>query len=105
MFSYFCKKNFMDNIGLSEQEILRRESLKELRNLGINPYPAAEYPVNIYTIDIHENFSDENMPESLNSVCLAGRIMSRRIMGNASFAELQDSKGKIQLYFNAMRFL
>jgi lysyl-tRNA synthetase, class II len=99
MFSYFCKKNFMDNIGLSEQEILRRESLKELRNLGIDPYPAAEYPVNIYTTDILEKFSDENMPESLKSVCLAGRLMSRRIMGNASFAELQDSKGRIQLYF------
>ena len=89
----------MDYIGLSDLEIQRRESLKELRNLGIDPYPAAEYHVDIYSTDILETFSDENMPENLKSVALAGRIMSRRIMGNASFAELQDSKGRIQLYF------
>ncbi|HNY45153.1 MAG: lysine--tRNA ligase [Bacteroidota bacterium] len=89
----------MDYIGLSDLEIQRRESLKELRNLGIDPYPAAEYHVDIYSTDILETFSDENMPENLKSVSLAGRIMSRRIMGNASFAELQDSKGRIQLYF------
>lgn len=89
----------MDYIGLSNLEIQRRESLKELRNLGIDPYPAAEYHVDIYSTDILETFSDENMPENLKSVSLAGRIMSRRIMGNASFAELQDSKGRIQLYF------
>ncbi len=89
----------MDYIGLSEQEILRREALIELRNLGIDPYPADEYHVNIFTKDILNSFSDENMPENLKSVSLAGRIMSRRIMGNASFVELQDSKGKIQLYF------
>lgn len=89
----------MDYIGLSDLEIQRRESLKELRNLGIDPYPAAEYHVDIYSTDILETFSDENMPENLKSVSLAGRIMSRRIMGNASFAELQDGKGRIQLYF------
>lgn len=89
----------MDYIGLSDLEIQRRESLKEFRNLGIDPYPAAEYHVDIYSTDILETFSDENMPENLKSVSLAGRIMSRRIMGNASFAELQDSKGRIQLYF------
>ncbi len=97
---YLQKNNIiMDYIGLSEQEIIRREALTEIRNLGIDPYPAAEYPVSIYTTDILENFSDENMPENLKSVCLAGRMMSRRIMGNASFTELQDSKGRIQLYF------
>jgi lysyl-tRNA synthetase class 2 len=89
----------MNYIGLSEQEIIRREALVELKNLGIDPYPAEEYPVSIYTKEILENFNDENMPENLKSVCLAGRIMSRRIMGNASFAELQDSEGRIQLYF------
>ncbi len=89
----------MDHIGLSEQEIIRRESLNELRNLGINPYPADEYPVNMHAVDILEKFSDADMPKELEDVCIAGRIMSRRIMGNASFAELQDDSGRIQLYF------
>lgn len=89
----------MDYIGLSEQEIIRREALTEIKKLGIDPYPAAEYPVSIYTKEILEKFDDANLPEELKTVCLAGRIMSRRIMGNASFAELQDSKGRIQLYF------
>lgn len=89
----------MDYIGLSEQEIIRRESLKELKNLGINPYPAAQYPVNMYTDDIHNKFDDNNMPIELQNICIAGRIMSRRIMGNASFAEIQDDKSRIQLYF------
>ncbi|HNQ68444.1 MAG TPA: lysine--tRNA ligase [Bacteroidales bacterium] len=89
----------MDYIGLSEQEIIRREALKELQTLGINAYPAAEYPVNIFSKDILDRFDDNNMPEHLLNVCLAGRIMTRRIMGNASFAELQDNKGRIQLYF------
>ncbi|MDR2010708.1 MAG: lysine--tRNA ligase [Bacteroidales bacterium] len=89
----------MDYIGLNEQEIIRREALKELRNLGINPYPAAEYPVNMHTIDVLEKFSDADMSKDLENVCIAGRIMSRRIMGNASFAELQDDSGRIQLYF------
>lgn len=89
----------MDHTGLSEQEILRREALAKLNELGIDAYPAAEYPVNIYSTDILAQFNDENMPEKLKAVCISGRIMSRRIMGNASFAELQDSKGRIQVYF------
>jgi len=89
----------MDYSGLSEQEVLRRQALEKLRELGIETYPAAEYPVNMYTSDILDKFSDENSPEELKSICIAGRIMSRRIMGNASFAELQDSKGRVQLYF------
>jgi lysyl-tRNA synthetase class 2 len=89
----------MDNVGLNEQEIIRREALKELKALGIDPYPAAEYPVNIYSKDILGKFDDSNVSKELENVCIAGRIMNRRIMGNASFAELQDSSGKIQLYF------
>jgi lysyl-tRNA synthetase class 2 len=89
----------MDYSGLSEQEVIRRQALEKLVELGIDSYPAAEYPVNIYTTEILSEFSDDNMPERLNEVCLSGRIMSRRIMGNASFTELQDSKGRIQLYF------
>lgn len=83
-------------MNLSEQEQIRRTSLDELRKLGINPYPAAEYKTNVFAQDILDNFIPEknNFPE----VCLAGRIMSRRIMGNASFAELMDSSGRIQIY-------
>ncbi len=83
-------------MSLSEQEQIRRLALDELRKLGINPYPAAEYKTNIFAKDIHDNFDSEknNFPD----VCLAGRIMSRRIMGNASFAELMDSSGRIQIY-------
>ncbi|MBR5983931.1 MAG: lysine--tRNA ligase [Bacteroidales bacterium] len=89
----------MEYLGLSEQEILRREALKELINLGINPYPAPEFKVTTNTKDILERFSDDNLPEDLKDISIAGRMMSRRIMGNASFAELQDEKGRIQLYF------
>ena len=80
---------------LSEQEQFRRQSLTELRNLGIDPYPAALYPTDAYSTDIRDEFKDE---ESGKQVCIAGRIMSRRIMGKASFVELQDSKGRIQVY-------
>ena len=80
---------------LSEQELFRRKSLESLRDMGIDPYPAAEYPTNAYSIDIKSEFKDE---ESGKPVCIAGRIMSRRIMGKASFVELQDSKGRIQIY-------
>lgn len=80
---------------LSEQEIFRRKSLEDLRNTGIEPYPAAEYPVTAYSTSIREEFSDD---ESRKTVCIAGRIMSRRIMGKASFMELQDSEGRIQVY-------
>ena len=85
----------MNILELSEQEIVRRNNLQQLRELGINPYPAAEYPVNAYSTDIKENFCDEAEPRE---VCIAGRIMSKRIMGKASFAELLDSKGRIQVY-------
>lgn len=85
------------SVVLSEQEIIRRNSLKELINLGIDPYPAESYDVNVNTKEIHDNFpNDNNLYQEVN---LAGRIMSRRIMGAASFIELQDSKGKIQVYF------
>ncbi len=85
----------MNILELSEQEIGRRQSLQELRNMGINPYPAAEYPVNAYSTDIRESFKDEDEPRQ---VVIAGRLMSRRVMGKASFAEIQDSKGRIQVY-------
>jgi lysyl-tRNA synthetase class 2 len=84
------------SIDLSEQEILRRESLQQLRDLGIDPYPAAEYKVTSFAQDIIDNF--EKFPERYKNVTLAGRIMGRRIMGSASFAELQDSTGRIQIY-------
>lgn len=83
---------------LSEQEIIRRQSLEELRKLGIDPYPAPLYPVNAFAADIKANF--EANPEKYTEVCLAGRMMSRRIMGKASFAELKDSSGRIQIYLN-----
>ena len=79
---------------LSEQELVRRDKLNKIKELGIEPYPAELYPVSNYSADIKNEFKiDKN-------VIIAGRLMSRRIQGNASFAELQDSKGKIQLYFN-----
>ena len=86
----------MSNTNLSEQEQIRRESLSELRKLGIDPYPAAEYKTNVFAQDILNNF--EANAEKYVEVCLAGRIMNRRIMGNASFAELMDSSGRIQIY-------
>jgi lysyl-tRNA synthetase class 2 len=79
---------------LSEQEIVRREKLTKLRELGINPYPANLYPVDHISKQIKENFAEDKQ------VVIAGRLMSRRIQGKASFAELQDSEGKIQVYFN-----
>jgi lysyl-tRNA synthetase class 2 len=86
----------MSNMNLSEQEQIRRNSLDELKKLGINPYPAAEYKTNVFAQDILNNFTTEN--NNYQDVCLAGRIMSRRIMGNASFAEIMDSSGRIQIY-------
>lgn len=85
----------MNVLELSEQEICRRESLEEMRRLGINPYPAAEFPVNAYSAEIKESFDDAAEPRE---VCVAGRMMSRRVMGKASFVELLDSKGRIQVY-------
>ena len=87
----------MSLLDLSEQEIVRRNSLDELRNMGIEPYPAAEYVVTGHTDEIKENFRDD-APQ--REVSIAGRIMSRRIMGKASFMELQDSKGRIQVYIS-----
>ena len=84
----------MNVLDLSEQEIQRRNSLDELRKMGINPYPAAEYKVTAYSDDIKANFNEEEKRE----VCIAGRLMGRRVMGKASFAELMDSKGRIQVY-------
>ena len=84
----------MNILELSEQEIGRRQSLQQLRDMGINPYPAAEYPVTNWSDDIKANFKEGEKPE----VTIAGRMMSRRVMGKASFVELQDSKGRIQVY-------
>lgn len=86
----------MANHELSEQEIVRRNSMNALRERGIEPYPAAEYPVTGHTVEIKENFKDGEEP--LREVSVAGRIMSRRIMGKASFMELQDADGRIQIY-------
>ncbi|WP_308777107.1 lysine--tRNA ligase [uncultured Bacteroides sp.] len=85
----------MNVLELSEQEIIRRNSLNELRAMGIDPYPAAEYVTNAFSTDIKAEFKDDAEPRK---VSVAGRIMSRRVMGKASFIELQDSKGRIQVY-------
>src|SRR5690554_3584838 len=86
----------MEQHELSEQEQIRRDSLKELKQLGINPFPAEEYPVSHYSQDLLDNF--EGNEDQYQEVCLAGRIMTRRIMGSASFAQLKDDKGRIQVY-------
>ena len=85
----------MNILELSEQEIGRRQSLQELRQMGIDPYPAAEFPTNAFSTDIKSSFDDAAAPRE---VVIAGRLMSRRVMGKASFAEIQDSKGRIQVY-------
>ena len=85
----------MNVLELSEQEIIRRNSLEQLKAMGINPYPADEYVVNAYSDDILANFSDDAEPRQ---VSIAGRMMNRRIMGKASFFELQDSRGRVQVY-------
>ena len=87
----------MNILELSEQEIIRRNSLDAMRQMGIDPYPAAEYPVTGYSDEIRSSFSDE---APRREVSVAGRIMSRRIMGKASFIELQDSRGRIQVYIS-----
>ena len=87
----------MNVLELSEQEIIRRQCLQELRDMGIDPYPAAEFPTNAFSTDIKKEFKDDAEPRE---VVIAGRMMSRRIMGKASFAELQDSKGRIQVYIS-----
>ncbi|HKL34603.1 MAG TPA: lysine--tRNA ligase, partial [Tangfeifania sp.] len=88
----------MSHLELSEQEVIRRNSLKRMRELGIDPFPAAEYEINAASGEIKEKFNEEE--NNFQEVKLAGRIMSRRIMGKASFAEIQDTKGRIQIYVN-----
>ena len=99
----------MNILELSEQEIGRRQSLQELRNMGIDPYPEAEFPTNAFSSEIKENVEcgrwkvEGNVEGNVegdeeHEVVIAGRMMSRRVMGKASFAELQDSKGRIQVY-------
>ncbi len=112
---YICTQNThrqerMNILELSEQEIVRRQALQELRDMGIDPYPAAEFPTNAFSTEIKAKIADgewivdvpegeEPIPvEKLPQVCIAGRMMSRRVMGKASFAEIQDSKGRIQVY-------
>lgn len=90
------KQKTIMSTELSEQETIRRNSLKEIINLGINPYPAEAFEVNTHASDIYENYERDKL--SYKNISIAGRIMSRRIMGNASFAELQDSTGRIQIY-------
>ena len=85
----------MNILELSEQEIVRRQCLQTLRDMGIDPYPAAEFPTNAFSTDIKADFKDEDEPRE---VVIAGRMMGRRVMGKASFAELQDPKGRIQVY-------
>ena len=100
-------------LELSEQEIVRRQNMQALRDMGIEPYPAAEYPVTSWSTDIISSFVDLPVvgkdeegndvretatPENSPVVSIAGRVMSKRIMGKAGFAELQDSKGRIQVY-------
>ena len=82
---------------LSEQELVRRKAKEELEKLGINPYPAERYEMTTTTAKIKANF--DTQPEDFTEVSLAGRLMSRRIMGSASFAELQDAEGRVQVYF------
>ena len=87
----------MNPSELSEQEQIRRRSLETLRGMGIEPYPAAEFPVDAHSEEIRLNFSDD---APARNVSVAGRIMTRRIMGKASFVELQDSEGRIQVYIS-----
>ena len=87
----------MNLLELSEQEIIRRNSMNQLRQMGIEPYPAAEYATNAFSKEIKVSFKDEDAPRTVR---IAGRIMSRRIMGKASFMELQDSEGRIQVYIS-----
>nr|WP_320020976.1 lysine--tRNA ligase [uncultured Draconibacterium sp.] len=88
----------MSHQELSEQEIIRRNSLQKMRELGIDPYPAAQYHVNTNTKEIKQNFKEEE--KNFQDVVIAGRLMSRRIMGKAAFAEIQDHEGRIQIYVN-----
>ena len=86
------------NRALSEQEVVRRESLQKLIDLGINPYPSELFEVNVSSEEIKKNYTSDKL--GYKNIQIAGRLMSRRVMGKAAFAELQDSTGRIQLYFN-----
>lgn len=88
----------MNNLELSEQELIRRNSLEKLRESGIDPYPAEKFDITAHSDEIKNEYSPEK--DNFRNIQIAGRIMSRRIMGSASFVEIQDSKGRIQLYFN-----
>ena len=90
--------SIMNLLELSEQEIFRRNSMAQLRQMGIEPYPAAEYVTNAFSKEIKASFKDDEAEP--RQVSVAGRIMSRRIMGKASFMELQDSEGRIQVYIS-----
>ncbi|NBG65003.1 lysine--tRNA ligase [Acidiluteibacter ferrifornacis] len=83
---------------LSEQEIVRRDALKRIKELGIDPYPADLFPVNVSAKEIHDNYERDKL--SYKNICIAGRLMSTRVMGKASFSEIQDSSGRIQVYVN-----
>ncbi len=87
----------MNPLELNDQEVFRRNSMEQLRQMGIEPYPAAEYITNAYSTEIKQSFKDDAEPRPVQ---VAGRIMSRRIMGKASFMELQDSEGRIQVYIS-----
>ena len=97
IFAASSKKN-MSQQHLSEQEIIRRDKLTALQNLGIDPYPAPSFPVNISSSDIKQRYLGEENKADFSDVCLAGRLMGIRDMGKASFAVLQDHAGKIQVY-------
>ena len=86
--------------NLNEQQVLRRQSLEQLRALGIDPYPAALYPVYCLAADIRSNYADSSEDQKWKEVVLAGRLMTRRIMGKAAFADVQDSSGRMQIYVN-----
>ena len=102
----------MNILELSEQEIVRRNNLQQLRDLGIDPYPAAAYPTDAFSVEIKNSFVDlpevaaedgtmqpaVATPENSRNVCIAGRMMSKRVQGKAAFVELLDSKGRIQVY-------
>ena len=81
---------------LSEQEVIRRENLQKMQELGINPYPSATFPITHLASQVHEGYSEGS--EDYKEVRMAGRLMSRRIMGKASFAEIQDTSGRMQIY-------
>ena len=85
-------------MNYNEQELERRKSLNEIIDIGLNPYPSESFEINIDSKNIKENYLSKKNDKKFNNVVLAGRLMSRRIMGSASFAEIMDSSGKIQLY-------